>query len=755
MLIADSILQNRYKIVRQLGQGGKGAVYEALDMRLECTVALKEALAAKNPSEQRAFEREASLLANLRHHALPKVMDHFSEDEGQFLVMEYIPGYDLAALLELRTGAFPQTQVLHWADELLDVLEYLHGQTPPIVHRDIKPSNLKLTKRGELFLLDFGLAKGSIGQMSSFATNQSQPGFTLQYAPLEQIHNGGTDERSDLYSLGATLYHLLAGYPAADSSERFNAIEEERPDPLQPIDTINSEVSPSIAAVIQAAMSVSRKQRLGKATEMRKAFQQAIEEDSRSAAREEYRRAEEAEKQRERALDKVVLNENLERRKAELLAADTRPLLDAKPKTPTRTLGDAKVLDPALDKLVAEKEDLPRTGDAQKPEKEPRQSVEVAENADLKQSGSEPQSEIHRVARREEIIETLSEAGFVKGTILPPGSVHKGANNGPNSSTELQPVTTSSNLPNGSFDVAKPKLPSNRWLILVVLLLVLCAAIPAGLALKDRWQPNLPAATERVTGSTNEVSKTNNDSPANANGSFSPEPATSQIVPPTGMAYVPGGEFVMGSNDADATDNERPAHKVAVEPFFIDIYEVTNDDYLKFIKATGHAPPKGWKRWVASGVPPEMARKPVVGVKLMDATKYANWANKRLPTEAEWEFAARGTDGRRYPWGNDWKIKHANANGASTGMAEVGTFDGKSPYGLYDMAGNAWEWTSSEMRPYNVQKLTRLPSPWRVIRSGTWASEAKYVTTTYRTGYHESAANDYSNMGFRCAKSSP
>ncbi len=123
MLSPNSILQNRYRVVRELGHGGMGAVYEAIDQRVSCVVALKETLLGKNPDARRAFEREAALLANLRHPGLPKVMDYFSEGEGEFLVMEFIGGHDLAELMELRGGAFPEAQVLKWADELLKLLE--------------------------------------------------------------------------------------------------------------------------------------------------------------------------------------------------------------------------------------------------------------------------------------------------------------------------------------------------------------------------------------------------------------------------------------------------------------------------------------------------------------------------------------------------------------------------------------------------------------------------------------------------------
>jgi len=155
MLEPNTILQNRYVILRLIAQGGMGAVYEAKDRRLGHLVALKETFFS-DELMRRAFEREAWLLASLRHAALPKVSDHFTEDGGQFLVMEFIPGIDLGKLLERQNKPFALAEVLHWGDQLLGALEYLHKQDPPVIHRDIKPQNLKLTAENEIILLDLG-----------------------------------------------------------------------------------------------------------------------------------------------------------------------------------------------------------------------------------------------------------------------------------------------------------------------------------------------------------------------------------------------------------------------------------------------------------------------------------------------------------------------------------------------------------------------------------------------------------------------
>jgi serine/threonine protein kinase len=272
MLTPDTVLQSRYKIIRQLGQGGMGAVYEAIDERLDTVVALKETLFT-DERLRKQFEREARLLARLHHPALPRVSDHFSEGEGQFLVMQFIPGDDLSEMMTRKRGPFPADQVLTWADQLLDALDYLHTQEPQIVHRDIKPQNLKLTARGQIILLDFGLAKGQAGDVSRITTGASIFGYTPNYAPLEQIQGLGTDSRSDLYSLGATLYHLMTGVKPPDALTRAAALVNGQPDPLVTASQANSAVGSELDEVLGRALAQNRDQRFATANDMRKALQ--------------------------------------------------------------------------------------------------------------------------------------------------------------------------------------------------------------------------------------------------------------------------------------------------------------------------------------------------------------------------------------------------------------------------------------------------------------------------------------------------
>ncbi|MEP6923747.1 MAG: serine/threonine-protein kinase, partial [Pyrinomonadaceae bacterium] len=267
MIEAGTTLQNRYLISKPIGSGGMGTVYLATDARLGSSVAVKETL-FDDAELQHAFEREAQLLNSLRHPALPHVIDYFTEDDRQFLVMEYFAGEDLSEILK-RKGAFPVAEVLRWADDLLDAVIYLHSRKIPVVHRDIKPQNLKLTPNGEIILLDFGLAKGKPGEASQISRTNSVFGYSRSYAPLEQIQGTGTDVRSDIYSLGATVYHLLTGKPPVDALTRATAFVNNQPDPLIPANVLSPQIPASIARILEQSLNLNPDLRPQTASQLR------------------------------------------------------------------------------------------------------------------------------------------------------------------------------------------------------------------------------------------------------------------------------------------------------------------------------------------------------------------------------------------------------------------------------------------------------------------------------------------------------
>jgi len=246
-LSTGQVLNKRYRIVNLLGQGGFGAVYRAWDMNLDTPVALKENLNT-SPASIRQFKTEALLLANLRHPNLPYVIDHFSvDDQGQYLVMEFVEGKDLQETLNEKRKALPVEDVMPWIEQVCDALIYLHTKSPPIIHRDIKPANIKITPQGQARLVDFGVAKQ---YNPSRQTTVGARAVTLGYSPPEQYGQGITDARSDVYALGATSYALLTGQIPPESLQlRLGKI-------LTPPSQINPEVSPGTESAILRSMNM-------------------------------------------------------------------------------------------------------------------------------------------------------------------------------------------------------------------------------------------------------------------------------------------------------------------------------------------------------------------------------------------------------------------------------------------------------------------------------------------------------------------
>lgn len=258
-----TLLHKRYRIVEILGQGGMGSVYRAVDENLGVDVAVKENLFTTD-EYARQFRLEAVILANLRHPNLPRVTDHFViGDQGQYLVMDYIEGEDLRQRME-RQGNIQEDEAILLGASICDALSYLHTRKPPILHRDIKPGNVKITPEGHIFLVDFGLAKVLHGNQ---ATTTGARAMTPGYSPPEQYGTARTDPRTDIYSLGATLYAALTGIIPEDGLAR--AMDNTQ---LTPLRKRNSKISRRLAAAIEKAMGIDPADRFQTADEFKRAL---------------------------------------------------------------------------------------------------------------------------------------------------------------------------------------------------------------------------------------------------------------------------------------------------------------------------------------------------------------------------------------------------------------------------------------------------------------------------------------------------
>lgn len=258
-----TLLHKRYRIVEDLAQGGMGSVYAAMDENLGILVAVKENLFTTD-EYARQFRLEAIILANLRHPNLPRVSDHFTiADQGQYLVMDYIEGEDLRQRME-RLGTLPEDEVITIGAAICDALAYLHTRKPPILHRDIKPGNIKVTPDGHILLVDFGLAKVVQGNQ---ATTVGARAMTPGYSPPEQYGTARTDPRTDIYSLGATLYAVACGIIPEDGLAR--AMDNEK---LSPLRKRNPNTSRKLAVAIEKAMAVDPVDRFQTAKEFKQAL---------------------------------------------------------------------------------------------------------------------------------------------------------------------------------------------------------------------------------------------------------------------------------------------------------------------------------------------------------------------------------------------------------------------------------------------------------------------------------------------------
>ena len=755
MLAINEVLRERYRIIKQLGHGGMGAVYEAQDNVFDTTVALKEILIdltrITTPKQQQivrsAFEREAKILAMVKHEAFPHVRDYFIEADSQYLVMELVDGEDLGSLLEKRQSPFPLANVLYWTDLLLDALDYLHTLNPPIIHRDIKPQNLKLTSRGKIKLLDFGIAKGADSGQSTTITNQTFVAATLNYSPLEQIlrvldptfqevitqrfdeksvraMNQVADARSDLYALGATLYHLLTARLPIDALKRTMEVWAGKPDPLEHPTKVNPEIPNEIADWIMMAMEIEHDKRFATAVEMHGALQKALE----------------GEKSREDQTQQMNLAAEHER-----LAQD-RKTFEAER---SRVEEDHKKQAEIKTQLLREDEIKRQLAEQQQPPDAPTErNINITDSQDPALGATVAGFSQEAYTQASNPNQPPPPFGFNQ----PPQEVKQTDSfSPPPNQTQMAEVSTvprqdnkfSTNPPvmtggfGGSVEQRRKKTSALFWLIPIagLLLLIGGGVIGAYLLL-------VPGDTD-VPGNNTVVNNSgvNNNPPNNTNGS------TSQ--PPEGMILVKGDTFTMGSDKGDVS--EKPAHEATVKSFFMDKYEVTREEYAKCVDAGKCTAPSSWKdKTYASGT----GKFPIVGVNFDQANDYAKWANKRLPTEEEWEFAARGKDKLAFPWGSSWEKGKANANGENKDFTEVGKFSGTSPFGLYDMVGNAWEWTSSTFKAYPNGALPpdAPKGDVRVIRGGSYESTQEYASTTYRVGWLAKGAPTYAQTSFRCVK---
>jgi formylglycine-generating enzyme required for sulfatase activity/predicted Ser/Thr protein kinase len=666
LLPPGTILHNRYRIVKPLGQGGFGAMYRAWDTTLDRICAIKENLDA-SPEARRQFMHEAKILAKLTHPNLPRVTDYFFiQIQGQYLVMDFVEGRDLQEILDDEGDSLPEDKALAWIEQVCDALAYLHSQQPAIIHRDIKPANIKITPSGQAMLVDFGIAKIYDPNLKTTAGAQAvTPGFS----PVEQYGKGVTDARSDIYALGATLYTLLTAEEPPESVGRVIR------DPLRPPRMINRVISQRTESAIMRALQTDPDQRFQNATDFKAALRPPI---------------------------KVHQPQPVA-----TSPSDSSSI-------PWKWVGLLSLISLLVVVVVSMTLLSGAIGGPSYSGQFP-----IAEVSSPSQDSSTP-------AKTETVILTVTDMPAPSPTPL----VYV-----------VQPGDTCSQIAL-TFGVSQSSIVALNDLSAD------CGVLYAGQELF------IPA-----------ISLPSIDSSPASFSSTLPLPVKTRIANLDGMpmVYVPPGNFLMGAADSDpeAGADEKPQHLVYLDAFWIDLTEVTNNMYAKCVKAGACSPPDKESSKTRLGYygDEHYADYPVIYVSWQDAQDYCSWAGRRLPTEAEWEKAARGTDGWIYPWGNERpNSRYLNFNNQVGDTTPAGFYPpGASPYGAFDMAGNVAEWVADwySEDAYASSEVRNPSGPetgeYRVLRGGSWFNPPRAVRTTFRLW--NLAGLGFETGGFRCARS--
>ncbi len=716
----------KYRILEQIGAGSMAEVYKALQLSVNRTVAIKvmsPMLLNTDPQFLMRFRQEAWIVAALEHPYILPVIDFGEQREILYLVLRYVNGGTLRDLL--KAGPQPWSVILRYVKEIGEALDYAHGLG--FVHRDIKPGNVLLDAQGNPFVADFGLAK-IVGGGSITQSGVGMIG-TPHYMSPEQGLGRPVDGRSDLYALGIMLYEMLTGKVPYDADSTVGIVMKHIHAPVPSALGVNPDLPKAIDEILTRVLAKSPPDRYHTAAEFTEALEQAFET---SAQTQTVRRA-----------------GDRPGKGAPTLSEAVRQATDA-----LQQVGHA------VDRGVKRRAGLLRE--------------RFLVRWPVWRQWLHPSSLMQRRL-------WLAGAGLlVVGAVLGllPAIIRALPVYPKQTPAPLTAIAASSAVPSSTprstpLPIVATTAPTDPSA---------ATALPAALP-----TASAPPAATQVLPTPTSVVETRRES------------AKDNMV----MVYIPAGDFLLGAaeNDPLAKNDEKPQQKIYLDAFWIDRLPISVAQFGDFVTATGYrtdaergccekdnaktggmvyAPIQAWAvraSWQYPEGPTAAAdggvaspKRPVVQVSWNDARAYCAWAGRRLPTEAEWEKAARGPSGLIYPWGMTFDPKRLNFCDQScvaqwkdlsnddtyARTSPVGFFPaGASPYGVLDMAGNVWQWVNDfyDFRGYYgypaANPVGVEAGPTHVLRGGSWIDTADRVRTTARSSQAPDARNDVS--GFRCA----
>jgi eukaryotic-like serine/threonine-protein kinase len=762
----DPVLEGKYQLEKRLGQGGMGVVYKSRHNFLKTSHAIKVILpdlVGNDPNLVTRFRQEAIAAAAIRHQNIVSTTD-FGVVNGKmpFLVMEFVQGESLHDLL-VREKRLSPTQALSILSGICSGLSAAHRQE--IVHRDLKPLNVMIQNgvpiEEGVKILDFGLAKIKSGELlGSFIQAQTTGlmGSPYYMAP-EQWSDDEPDARADVYSLGIMLYQMMAGDVPFKGTSIPSIMRKHLSDPMPRFAEFGVEVSPEVEAVVAHALEKDAERRTQSAeqlvAELRRAIglttvEMSFSDPQLGVHTQGGIHQTETGRQQRRATDAFTTLRILTNPPRSTVILDDRPLGISEdsgwliaPNIPRGThrlkvLSDGYAesesninCESEVFQTVVQLRSLLATNVAPELPK-PQGFVSSKNNVTTAQTGADTNLALNAdntapIEAQNVGIRSYPEPTFEKTNI------------GTKQNTQRTGVVSTPTMPPPVIVEPQKKSSVLIPVLLGVFVVGLIAVAGGGYAVYRYLNPG-----EVVT----------NPTPQN-----SPAPNASPTAPPVQtvkaeMVKIEGGTFMMGAKSGQL--QAMPAHSVTVKSFMMDKTEVTNAAYAEFVAATGHRAPEYW----AGPKPPSAdINLPVVFVSLDDAKAFAKWRSERdkvqyrLPTEQEWEYAARnGADATTYPWGNNWIGKRGAVE--INALAAVGSMpDGGNKWGAVDLIGNVWEWTDSKIAPYPgaTDWAVKKDAPVEyVVRGGSIKSNRegdKSITSTWRTWIDPKKGNNLT--GFR------
>jgi formylglycine-generating enzyme required for sulfatase activity/Tfp pilus assembly protein PilF/tRNA A-37 threonylcarbamoyl transferase component Bud32 len=722
-----------YQVMEQIGQGGMATVCKAYQPSMDRYVAIK--ILPRHFTEDESFvgrfSQEARTLARLEHpHILP-VYDYGEQEGITYLVMRYVEAGTLKDLIA-REGPIDVKEAARIVGQVADALDCGHSQG--VIHRDIKPSNVLIDQYGNTFLTDFGIAK-LVAETAHFTATGAVIG-TPAYMSPEQGMGDPVDARSDIYSLGVVLYQLVTGRVPFQAETPLAVLLKHLNAPLPPPRQIRPDLPAAVERVILKALAKSPDDRYQTVREFMAALAQAVIDATQERTRPqppEDQLAETVVRPAPSPPPPVLAPEALaDRQRQEQIATlyeEAQSLARAH-----RWLAALAKMDEihALDAEFTDPEGIAGRARAQA----------AAEEAKARQQNelAALYAEAVRLLKAGQYQEALQKWSEVKA--IDPGYGDR---------KKVQ-ATARKKLDRQARPAPTRRLP--RWMRIAAGA-VAVAAIAVAAVLIQRALSTAPPTPRRIP----------TDLTAGAIWKWSDGSA---------MVYVPAGPFWMGSgeNDPDANPDEWPPQQVYVDAFWIDRTEVTNAQYERCVEDEGCIPPAETTAYLYGDYYGESQydNYPVIHVNWEQANAYCAWAGKRLPMEAEWEKAARGTDKRIYPWGNQFEGSLANFcddrctfpqkdrawDDGYASTAPVGSYEGgASPFGAWDMAGNVHEWTSSldwayPYDPVDGREDPEAPGP-RMVRGGSLGCDPWNVRAVQR--HRLPPASIQIDLGFRCVQS--